>query len=779
MESLGEVAAFAILVQCLAATVIAVPVEKCHDRRPLDEHIQHYEPVHYDLQEFGKRHRRAVDSVGRSEYRQDVMIHFRAHDRHFHLRLRPDTSDLTSHAEFHLHTANGVEHPDDYDPNSFLVGRVEGDAGSFVSAFNDDGIMSANIHCSHGSYYLKPARDHFSTPQAFHSVMYRQDDISTWPVSMLKNETMRAKLEKQSLCGVSGAQHEHFHDVMRESEDQHVKFFARKREEAEAKRRTKRQDSSNGRRFKRFVCTLALYADYHFFSQRASGNRNRAISIMRQHVNKAINIYAPTDFDDDGQADGFLFKIGRITVVTDVTVGPFSGPTSQYHRTGESGSSESIVSRFTYLQVFSAIPGHEQFCESIAFTYLDFKDGVLGLAYLQPLGICADKNQPLREPVSLNGVTYRSYTPNSAFVTFVNHGTQQNDGITEIVFGHELGHNWGSAHDDTYTPPCTPGATGAAGNYIMYSRASDGTKSNNARFSSCSRRSINQIILRLQKIKPDCFSDDPTAFCGNRVVEDGEECDCGSAACDDPCCNSYNTTDRSGNCKINRAAGSECSPNKGECCTAQCKLIGTQQPTQASEPAAEEMQDTSNTSNSLAVKCGSPDSCQVQPVCTGKSAQCPMPQNKPDNSLCTPLGVLSTGTRRFRQACLNGFCSESACAAAGLSSCSCGTTSCELCCRVGERCVNTNLEMVVGANGVELDKVHLAPGYACNNFNGQCDSKGVCRDIDLNTALNGVNNLFTKQALNVIAAWLKDNWFWVIIIIVVVALIAVAVHFTY
>eukprot|EP00117_Sycon_ciliatum_P044130 scpid110331/ scgid4029/ len=104
-----------------------------------------------------------------------------------------------------------------------------------------------------------------------------------------------------------------------------------------------------------------------------------------------------------------------------------------------------------------------------------------------------------------------------------------------------------------------------------------------------------------------------------------------------------------------------------------------------------------------------------------------------------------------------------------------------ICCVVRPACsaLCSHTIQVVGANGVELDKVHLAPGYACNNFNGQCDSKGVCRDIDLNTALNGVNNLFTKQALNVIAAWLKDNWFWVIIIIVVVALIAVAVHFTY
>ena len=44
-----------------------------------------------------------------------------------------------------------------------------------------------------------------------------------------------------------------------------------------------------------------------------------------------------------------------------------------------------------YLQVFSTIDGNENFCEAVAFTYLDFPEGILGLAYLPPNGICGSR----------------------------------------------------------------------------------------------------------------------------------------------------------------------------------------------------------------------------------------------------------------------------------------------------------------------------------------------------------------------------------------------------
>ncbi|XP_065185726.1 disintegrin and metalloproteinase domain-containing protein 10-like [Sycon ciliatum] len=841
-----------VLILLCAAIVASIPVEKCENRRPLDEHIQHFEPVHYDLEEFGHRHRRAVRNVRDLGERHEVAIRFHAHGRHFHLSLRPDTSDLASHADIRLHTAEGYEVAHDYDPNSFLVGHVVDDTGSKVAAFNDDGIMSANIHCSHGSYYLKPARDHFNTSQTFHSVIYRQADISTWPVSMLRNATMRPKLEKQSLCGDAGGRLEDDdHDIMAESAQQRQEYFE-KVKSGRTRRETKR-------RYARFVCTVALYADYHFFSSKAGSDKNRAISVMRLHVSKSNNIFTTSDFDSNGDPDGFRFKIGRITIVTDSTTGPFAGPTDHYNTGGAGG--KAIDTRL-YLRVFSTISGHEDFCEAIAFTNIDFDNGVLGLAYLRPSGICAEKHRKANPPFQLNGQTYDTFTANTAFVSFVNHGVPQNDGITEIVFVHELGHNWGTGHDDRNGVPvsdaaCVPGATSTNGNFIMFSKASDGTKPNNGVFSTCSRKNINSNVDSLQRSRPDCFSDDPDAFCGNGVVEEGEECDCGTGACSDACCNQYNISDKSGNCKVNKTRGFTCSPTKGECCTDMCQVIGAQPATAATtspatattarattapvttvpvtttpattapattapvtteavttvEPsgAPAEMEDgvtnssmeatttyptttraVSTAASSSGVvtshvtsapvtkagkqKCGVVDSCQVQTFCSG-AAECPTPVNKPDHSLCTPVGV-DTSKHDFQQACLNGFCSESACRASGHQPCSCGATSCQVCCRIHGECVNTHKTPVTG-KGITLRNLFLPPGAPCNNYNGICNTNAECKDIDLNTGLNGVNNLFDQKALNAIVIWLRNNWFWVLVIIAAIIIVAVAVHFTY
>ena len=50
----------------------------------------------------------------------------------------------------------------------------------------------------------------------------------------------------------------------------------------------------------------------------------------------------------------------------------------------------------------------------------------------------------LTTPISFRGRKFSRATFNTGFVTFINHGLRQNDGLTEIVFSHELGHNWGS-----------------------------------------------------------------------------------------------------------------------------------------------------------------------------------------------------------------------------------------------------------------------------------------------------------------------------------------------
>ena len=58
------------------------------------------------------------------------------------------------------------------------------------------------------------------------------------------------------------------------------------------------------RRLEKYVCTISLYADYHFFYYRAGQSVSRALDIMRVHLNKARSVYPQTDFDFDNKVDG-------------------------------------------------------------------------------------------------------------------------------------------------------------------------------------------------------------------------------------------------------------------------------------------------------------------------------------------------------------------------------------------------------------------------------------------------------------------------------------------
>nr|XP_019603705.1 PREDICTED: disintegrin and metalloproteinase domain-containing protein 9 [Rhinolophus sinicus] len=118
------------------------------------------------------------------------------------------------------------------------------------------------------------------------------------------------------------------------------------------------------------------------------------------------------------------------------------------------------------------------------------------------------------------------------------------------IVAHELGHNLGMNHDDGRDCFC------GAKSCIMNSGAS-GSRN----FSSCSAEDFEKLTLSkggnclLNIPKPDEAYSAP--FCGNKLVDAGEECDCGTPKeCElDPCC-------EGSTCKLKSSA--ECA--YGDCC---------------------------------------------------------------------------------------------------------------------------------------------------------------------------------------------------------------------
>ncbi|CAL1615455.1 unnamed protein product [Knipowitschia caucasica] len=150
------------------------------------------------------------------------------------------------------------------------------------------------------------------------------------------------------------------------------------------------------------------------------------------------------------------------------------------------------------------------------------------------------------------------------------------------IVAHELGHNLGMNHDDGRECTCPTQAC------IMNSGAT-GSRD----FSSCSADDFEKMILSvggsclLNMPRPDDAYSAP--FCGNGLVDHGEECDCGSQKqCEsDPCC-------EFGTCRLR--SGAQCA--FGECCRS-CQFLpgGT-------------------------VCRGASDECDLKEYCNGSSPLC-------------------------------------------------------------------------------------------------------------------------------------------------------------
>ena len=71
----------------------------------------------------------------------------------------------------------------------------------------------------------------------------------------------------------------------------------------------------------------------------------------------------------------------------------------------------------------------------------------------------------------------------------------------------------------------------------MFDKATSGVLENNDRFSKCSKDSIKANVDLKRSANPDCFTKQDQPICGNKIVEKGEQCDCGDQlTCTEDCC---------------------------------------------------------------------------------------------------------------------------------------------------------------------------------------------------------------------------------------------------
>jgi len=279
------------------------------------------------------------------------------------------------------------------------------------------------------------------------------------------------------------------------------------------------------------------------------------------------------------------------------------------------------------------------------------------------------------------------------------------------VFAHESGHTFGAVHDcdasacqDTNfvnSGQCCPRSADscdADARFLMNPFSADGITD----FSPCSIGNICSA-LGTGSVTSSCLTNnrDVTTItgnqCGNGIVEDGEDCDCGGdeGCSNNPCCNPST-------CRF--AQGAQCDPSNEGCCTNQCQFAGAG-----------------------TVCRPSTGQCDPQETCPGNNGTCPPDSRANDGDDCGNGLQCASGQCTSRDAqcrtVMGSFTSDN-------DTYACNGQTCQLSCASPDFGRNTCYSM----------RQNFLDGTSCGG-GGRCEN-GMCRG----SSVGGT-----------ISSWIDDN----------------------
>ncbi|KAK3094401.1 hypothetical protein FSP39_001269 [Pinctada imbricata] len=750
------------------------------EQKALDDYIRHYEELSYDTSDLHERHIRAK----RSTSDKSLSLKFKAHGRDFHLDLKPCKSIFTP--DHKLRHNNGTE--ESIDTSFIYDGVVVGAPDSSVHGAVIQGIFRGVVRIpGDTNYHIESAHRFFGRQQNkdFHSVIYKEEHINLDPY--------RHKRGPSNFPGTC-ANDEHLQWMQKVSESAVPQNRAMRTEyedgyhnkySAEANEYSHRQKRSTGscNIGTKNTCYLYLRSDPLLFNKLKEGvgdiaARDEIIAFFASHVDAISKIYRNTVFETYNSAGSppcytnIQFEVKRTSIMTDET----ENCNNQLQKSSFCNPNID-VSNFLNL---NSLQNHSDFCLAYIFTYRDFTQGTLGLAWVgspsrNAGGIC----EKWKQYTEGSQQVYKSL--NTGIVTIVNYGKRVAPRVSQLTFAHEVGHNFGSPHDSGQQ--CAPYGTSQPnanqGNYIMFASATQGNREHNDEFSVCSKDNMTRVIQAVtgqSNGKVNCFEVSGQASCGNGIVEDGEECDCGyEEDCTDTCCNPKITgQDRSIDCKLK--ADAQCSPTAGPCCTSSCNFVTS----------------TANKLCRAATDCMQSQNCEY-PLYVHYSI------TQSNYTLCNSKS----------QVCLSGFCSGSLCQAIGHLDSNGNVISssreekwedcyiniagqltvkqkeelCLLACQIKTNgtCITSKsndlstypeFNNVVTAAADGQEGVKLPAGSPCNDYQGYCDVFHRCRGVDNEGPLQRLKNLlFSEETFTTIKNWIIEHW-WAVMLMAIGLILA-------
>ncbi|XP_053701531.1 disintegrin and metalloproteinase domain-containing protein 17a isoform X2 [Synchiropus splendidus] len=613
------------------------------------------------------------------------LVSFRALHRNFKLYLTTNTKLFTENFKAVFLDKHGQEESYDVPLQNYFTGHLIGEEHSRVQAHIDGDDFSAHILTDEAEYNVEPLWRFTESPVDGRLLVYRSEDIKNLSRIASPKVCGYIHAEPQELLPEEATRSEH--NMQSDSQlpsDHH---------------REKRQVHDH----RKNTCTLLLVADHRFYKHMGRAQESVTLNYLIELIDRVDDIFRNTTWGNDFK--GYGVQIQQIIINREPTkppAGRHRGNWAHYNMENSPVKGKDVWEVKQLLEQFSIdiASNSSAVCLAHLFTYQDFDEGTLGLAYVAPPrvnalgGLCPQPyhSSSSRKPIYLN----------TALTTTVNYGKTILTKEADLVTTHELGHNFGAEHDPDNIPYCAP-SDDHGGKYIMYPIAVSGDHANNKIFSNCSKISVGKAL----SVKaPLCFKEKNSKVCGNSRVEEGEDCDPGLLNLNiDECCTA--------NCKFK--PGVQCSDRNSPCCR-KCKF------------------------KHEGVRCQEAISatCKGTSHCLGNSSLCPQPENAAENTVCVDNGR-----------CRNGECNPFCEAMHGLQSCACSETedSCKVCCR-------SNSSVCTPFIQPDNNFLFLRKGKPCTV--GFCDGNGKCMK-QVQDVIERLWDFIDKLDINTFGKFLADN----------------------